>query len=132
MRFVSTPKPCSAARASPESLSRTRLKAGVCMGFQGFPVSGLQLPVCCPQGWKPETDLLRCRSTGLATLIGLRFRDRHGLSRIADLEARKAAYADVFPQLANFRRNELRNRHGLVLDERLLQQADFLVELLHF
>ena len=49
---------------------------------------------------------------------------------ITDLEAGEAAHHNVFSQLADLLCDQLRNGHGLLLDERLLQQADFLIELL--
>src|SRR5436305_15246188 len=57
--------------------------------------------------------------------------DSDGLAAFAYFEPGEAAHADVLTQLADFRRDELAHRDGLVLDERLVQQADFLVELSH-
>src|ERR1700679_1119204 len=71
---------------------------------------------------------------GRSELLGFlfcRFGDRDSLARIANLKARAAPHADVLAQLADLRRNQLRDRDSLVLDERLLQQANFLVELFH-
>src|SRR5581483_4899430 len=60
-----------------------------------------------------------------------RFSDRDGLARITHLEACEAAHGDVLAELTDLRRNQLSDRNGLVLDERLLEQADFLVKLFH-
>src|SRR5579872_895934 len=60
-----------------------------------------------------------------------RLGDRDSLARVAHLEAREAAHSDVLAEFADLRRDELPDRDSLVLDERLLEQADFLIELLH-
>src|ERR1700757_1708968 len=132
MRAASTPKPRSAASASPDSLSRMRLKTGV--GIGKFQVSGFQVSsqnFLLPSGTrdtrnlKPETFLLSHRRRGLATLIILlRSGGSHGHPRLADLEAGEAAHGDVLAQLADLAGDELRDRDGLVLNERLLEQAD--------
>src|SRR5579859_6053508 len=50
---------------------------------------------------------------------------------LADFEAREAAYRDVFAQLADLCGDQLRDADGLFLDEGLIKQAHFLVELRH-
>jgi len=72
---------------------------------------------------KPETDLLRHRSSGRATLVGLGLVIATVSPASPTLKARETPDADVLAQLADLRCDELRNRHGLVLDERLLQQG---------
>src|SRR5271169_5039803 len=113
MRSWSTPKPWFAARASPESLSRMRLKMGVSISFE------------------PTEMLLRRWRSGFPALIGLLRSERDRRARVAYLEARKAAHGDVLAQLADLGSDQLRNVDGLVLDEGLLQQAHLFVELFH-
>src|SRR5580698_11125801 len=62
-------------------------------------------------------------------LVGCDLGLRDGPVRIADFEAGKTADSDVLAQLADFLRNQVLDRNGLFLDERLFKQADFLVEL---
>ena len=62
-------------------------------------------------------------------VLGPHLRDRPG--GVADLEAREAAHGDILTQLADLLRNHVTNGDGLFLDERLLQEADLLVELRH-
>src|SRR3984957_19633150 len=50
---------------------------------------------------------------------------------VAYLEAGEAAHRDVLAELADLLRDELRNAHGLLLDEGLIEQADLFVELAH-
>src|SRR3984885_15485762 len=66
-------------------------------------------------------------------LFGLLFRLSNGdsLTRIAHFEASEAAHRDVFAELANLGGNQLSNGDRLVLNEGLLQQADFFVKLAH-
>src|SRR3954469_12497550 len=63
--------------------------------------------------------------------FGCWFRDGDSLSAFAYLEPGEAADADVLTQLADFRRDQLAHGDGLVLNERLVQQADLFVELCH-
>ena len=58
-----------------------------------------------------------------------RFGDGNGLACVADLEAREATDRDVLAQLTDLGCDELSDADGLVLDERLFEQTDFLVEL---
>jgi hypothetical protein len=53
----------------------------------------------------------------------------HGPIRRAHLEAREAPHRDVLAQLGHLGRHNLRDGLRLVLDERLVQQAELLVEL---
>ena len=131
MRSGSTPKPWLAARASPESLSRMRLKTGVGIScsFQSlvlqFLVTG-RMPIAYTRA-SPET---RNRAPKLPLLRFLfRLGDGDGLARLAHLEAREAADRDVLAQLADLGGDQLADADGLVLDEGLLEQADFFVEL---
>src|SRR5258708_28579364 len=94
----------------------------------GSMFQGLEVP---DTGNRKLESLLHHWSGGCATLVRLRLGGRNSLTRIAHLKARKAPHADILTELANLRRDELRNRHGRVLDERLLQQANLLVELFH-
>src|SRR5882757_2092088 len=50
---------------------------------------------------------------------------------VAYLEAGEAAHGDVLAELADLLRDELRDGHGLLLDEGLIEQADLFVELAH-
>src|SRR5882757_7787476 len=50
---------------------------------------------------------------------------------VAYLEAGEAAHGDVFAELADLLRDELRDGHGLLLDEGLIEQTDLFVELAH-
>src|ERR1039457_1125565 len=167
MRFVSTPKPWFAAKASPESLSRTRLKAGVGVvigSVPGFPLATSSILLCHSEQslCHPERSaepmqfcrrprlhgsfaLLRMtgmrnlnrnkkaprRAPGLFAFRLCRLRDGDGLACVSHLEAGKAAHGDILAQFADFGRNQLRDRDGLVLVEGLLEQAHFFVELLH-
>src|SRR5438876_3124879 len=116
MRGESTPKPCEAARASPESFSRTRLKIG----------SGMSPSDSIPQTKKGHLF-------GALELLRLLFRLRNGdrLAGVADLKSRKSPDRDVLAQLADFGRDQLRDGLRLVLDKGLLVQADLFVELFH-
>src|SRR5437868_14628344 len=102
MRLDSTPKFCLPARASPESLSRMRLK--------------MMAILSC---WLLAAGFLRRGRQG----------DSDGLAGIADFKAGEAAHRDVFAQLADFRGNQLDDRDGLLLAEGLIEQANFLVAL---
>src|SRR5579864_1630505 len=115
MRAVSTPKPWLAARASPESFRRTRLKMG-----SGMPSEYYR---------RLKKGTFRCPLKSLSLLF--RLRDGDGLASVADLKSCESPDGNVLAQLADLRRDELRNRNSLVLDEGLLVQADFLVELFH-
>src|SRR5258708_7216054 len=142
MRAVSTPKPWFAASASPESLSRTRLKAGVAV---------------MRESRSPASEAVRNCSAGVPSAVAgaprprrkhakkgahrapfelfafrlRRLRDRDGLAHVTHLEARKSSHRDVLAQLADLGRDELRDRDGLVLDEGLRQQANLFIELFH-
>ena len=76
-------------------------------------------------------SLLRGRGRGFATLVGLLRGEGHRHTGLANLKAREAAHGDVLAQLADFGRYQLADADGLIFDERLLEQADFLVELFH-
>ena len=160
MRKGSTPKPWVAARASPESLSRMRLKTGVVIGIQSSisakcgsrttlgritwtaarlsaeqSSAGALISDCFGSTKKRLASSAR-RSAGRLSsreLLGFLFRlsDGDGLAGIADLEAGEAAHRDVLAQLADLGGDQLRDADRLVLDEGLLQQADLLVELGH-
>src|SRR4029079_14273909 len=82
---------------------------------------------------RPERKLRPFVSLPVKRLLGFfflcRFRDGDGLADVADLEAREALHRDVLAQLADFRRDELADGNGLLLDEGLLVEADLLVEL---
>src|ERR1043166_7441777 len=98
MRVLSTPKPCPAARASPDSFSSTRLKARLSLIF---------------------LDLLRrscCRGLVGATLLA----DGARPTLIADFEASEAANRNVLAQLSDLAGDQLRDGDGLFLDEGLL------------
>src|ERR1700679_580032 len=62
---------------------------------------------------------------------GVRLDLGHCPDRIAHLEPRKAAHAQVLTQLADLLRNQVLDGEGLVLDERLVEQANFFVKLAH-
>src|SRR5580698_3994277 len=72
-----------------------------------------------------NSDCLRLR------LFSGRLGLRNGPVRIANLEAGKAADGDILTQLADLLRDQVLDRNRLLLDKRLIQQADFLVELAH-
>src|SRR5262245_40512557 len=65
------------------------------------------------------------RAPELLSFLLCRLGDGDGLARVTHLEARKAPHSDVLAELADPRRDQLANRDGLVLDKRLLEQADF-------
>src|SRR5580658_4718640 len=50
---------------------------------------------------------------------------------IADLEAGKAAHAEVLTQFADLLRDQVLDGKGLILDEGLVEQANFFVKLAH-
>src|ERR1700722_5839943 len=50
---------------------------------------------------------------------------------IADLEAGKAAYAEVFAQLADLLRDQVLDGERLIFDERLIKQANLFIKLAH-
>src|SRR5271169_475022 len=167
MRVVSTPKPWFAASASPESLSRTRLKAGVVVigSVPGFPLTTSSIllcdskqSLCHPERSEGPMQFRRrprlhgpfasLRMTGkwnlnrnkkgapagrpeLFAFRLCRLRNSNSLAHVTHLEAGKPPYCDVLAQLADLGGDQLRDRNGLVLDEGLLQQADFFIELLH-
>src|ERR1700722_4216540 len=56
----------------------------------------------------------------------------HSPDGIANLGARESAHTQVLTQLANLLRNQVLDSEGLVLDERLIEQANLFVELAHF
>ena len=56
-------------------------------------------------------------------------RQSDGLVDFADLEAGEAADGDVLTQRADLRGDELAHADGLLLNERLIQKADLLIEL---
>src|SRR5579862_9302789 len=60
-----------------------------------------------------------------------RLADGDCLGHVTHLEAGEALHRDVLAQLADHRGDQLRHRHGLVLDEGLLVEADLLVEFAH-
>src|SRR5258708_4668876 len=98
-RCDSRPKPCVPARASPESLRRTRWNAGVgIVGSFAFQFPGFELET---RNRKPETSLLFFRFDWVG--------EGDGCVRIADLEAGETAHADVFTQLADLGGDELRD-----------------------
>src|SRR5215472_16820562 len=65
----------------------------------------------------------------LAFLFGLGYGD--GLADFTYLKAGKAPHRDVLSQFADFGRDQLRNRKRLVLNERLLVEANLFVEFAH-
>src|SRR5579871_5452481 len=71
------------------------------------------------------------RAPELLSFLLCRLGDGDGLARVTHLEPRKAPHGDVLTELADLRGDQLADRDGLVLDERLFEQANFLVELLH-
>src|SRR5579864_6355708 len=147
MRAVSTPKPWLAASASPDNLSRTRLKAGVGVVMKDLawpayrckaaPLSGSAgVPPAVASAPRARRISRHKKGAPQGALRLLRFRlcrlgDRDGLARVPNLEPRKTPHGDVLAQLADLGRDQLRDRDGLILDERLFEQADFLIELLH-
>src|ERR1700677_2085227 len=54
-----------------------------------------------------------------------------GPDRIAYLEAREAAYAEVLTQLADLLRNQVLDGKRLILDKGLIEQANFFIKLAH-
>src|SRR5258707_12778299 len=114
MRGESTPKPCEAASASPESFSRTRLNIGWGMAFQIL----------------SQTKKGTFRRPQLLSFL-FRLRDRDGLANVANFEAGEAPDRNILTQLANLCSDQLRDRLRLFLDERLLVEANLLVELCH-
>src|SRR5579872_1725679 len=64
-------------------------------------------------------------------LAGRRLSLRDGPALLADFEAGEAPDGDVLPQLADLGGDQLRDTDGLFLDEWLIEQAHFLVELRH-
>src|SRR6185436_6218949 len=116
MRKVSMPNPLSAARASPESFSSTRLKIGSGMFFEIL-------------SRKIKKGTLWCPSSLFSLLFWLGNGD--GLAGVADLESSKTLDGYVLAQLTDLGRDKLRDRDGLVLDEGLLVEANLLVELGH-
>src|ERR1700758_223731 len=155
MRADSTPNPCVAARASPESFRRTRLKIAVdiqssvvtsrCSGSganfpRGVILSGAK-DLCIPAGMHRPRSLRhgdkrapakKGRRSALCLLrLLFRLADRDGLARLTHLEPGETPHRDVLAQLAYLGRNQLRDRDRLILDKRLLVKADFFVELAH-
>src|ERR1700747_3773210 len=86
----------------------------------------LRIPETCNRAM-----LLANRCCGFVAAVGFRIGERHGHTRLAHLEAGETAYGDILSQLADLRCDQLADADGLVLDEGLLEQADFLVELFH-
>ena len=76
----------------------------------------------CPTLRFPGILLLR-----LFTARSLRLRDSPVL--LADFEAGEAPDGDVLTELADLGGNQLRDADSLLLDKRLIQQANLLVEL---
>src|SRR5215469_17775897 len=143
MRAVSTPNPWVAASASPESLSRTRLKMAVGIKVSWLPCFKVSKLLARVKTQPPLVDFDNLKFRNLETLKGaprhpfsvsflFRLADRDGLALIAHLEPGKAAHADVLAQLANGGCNELRDGDRLVLDKGLLVQADLFIKLAHF
>src|SRR5580658_8946002 len=138
MRAVSMPKPCVAARASPEIFRRIRLKTGSGMKKQilrslrttlGYRESINQ------KGRRSAPELFRLlfrsRSRCFAPIIRLGTGKGDGSGDVADFEAGEAAHRDVLAELAHLGGDQLRDADGLVLDEGLFEQADLFVELFH-
>src|SRR5438105_1242955 len=67
----------------------------------------------------------------IAAFVGCGPGEGNRSSRLAYFETGEAAHRDVFPQLADLGGDKLCHRDGLIFDERLLVEADFLVELAH-
>src|SRR5258706_4711902 len=121
-RWDSRPKPCVPARASPDSLSRMRWNAGVGMiwGLSTVRSSAIGL---LADSWRPKASLLFFRFH--------RGSEGHCSIGIAHFEAGEAAHADILTQLADLGGDKLRDGSGLVLDERLFTETNFLVDLRH-
>src|SRR5262252_2903357 len=73
-----------------------------------------------------------CAYTALLGALFLRLADGDSLAYVAHLEAGITLNRDVLAQLADDTGDQLRDGNGLVFDEGLLIEADFLVELAHF
>src|ERR1700756_1785208 len=108
MRLVSTPNPLSPARASPESLSKMRLKARGMLVFSIREAAHQRIgnhkasrSICKQKGGDSRHRLHRKLGFLLGLLLLRWLADGHSLAYIANLEAGKAADGDVLAQLAN-------------------------------
>src|SRR5215469_12126727 len=138
IRAVSTPKPWFAARASPDNLSKIRLKAGVLVMKDSFVPLFFRTAGSAPTFASTlapySTTSKKGAPRGALELFAFGLRrlgDCDGLAGVTHLEPGKPPDGDVLAQLPDLRRDQLSDRDGLIFDERLLGQAHFLVELLH-
>src|SRR5690349_22296107 len=116
MRNGSTPKPWVAARASPESFSRMRLKTGVVI-YRDSIASSTTVD---------QDNLLR--RSGF-TAIATRVRECNRRPHLAYLESGEPSHRDILTQLPDLGCDQLPDGNGLVLDEGLLQKADLFIKL---
>src|SRR6478736_3115 len=81
----------------------------------------------------PNAFTRRDDSLRIAYLLS-RFRGlglRYGPVGCTHLEARKAPHGDILAEFANFLRDQFLDADSLVLDKRLLKQANLFIELCH-
>src|SRR3569833_414998 len=110
-RPASSPNDCGPARASPLSLRRIRSYFGTLSSMVAD----------TKKGGRMSAPFVVRLSRGFRLIR----------KSIADFEARKAGNRDILAQLRDLRLDELIDGRSVVLDERLLVQADLFVELRH-
>src|ERR1700733_5486395 len=84
-----------------------------------------------PSKWNGPCLLFLCVAVLRLSVVRCCLDGGDGPVGVAYLEAGEAAHGDVLAELADLLRDELRNAHGLLLDEGLIEQADLFVELAH-